>query len=129
MAHGNMTISLMDSDLVEGMVRAVLALHQADAKGDCQECMAEFPCPTVRIIAANQEAAVHRISSPFTDDRYRSPRGEVAGGRGRPYEFPEPVARGPLTHDFKYPECPEFSGGICDRHHGRALHPQMPSVA
>jgi hypothetical protein len=111
-----MTISLMDSDLVEGMTRAILALHQehldADGYMTCRECHSIFPCPTVRIIASFQEAGVHRVASP--------PELTVV---------PEVMARGEHTHDFKYPECPEFSGGICDRHHGRALHPtSLPRV-
>jgi len=117
MAHARMTLSLMDSDLVEGMVRAILALHQADEDGDCLDCRDTFPCATVRIIASTQDAAVYRVSNPPSfEDQIRKPK--------EPWqEDLETMARGPLTHDFKYPECPEFSGGICERHHGRPLHP------
>lgn len=88
MADANLFITVMDSDLVVGTFRSLLALHSESQGGLCANCEEEFPCATVRIIAAGQDAAIER-------------------GAGVP-------ARG--THKFLYPECPQFSGGICHEH-------------
>jgi hypothetical protein len=94
----------MDDDLVEGMHRSLLALHregyEVDGGTACVECGSIYPCATVRIISSFQEASIVRVANA----------GATAGRGGTQY---------PKTHDFKYPECPEFSGGYCERHHGR----------
>lgn len=125
MAHADFILSMTDVDLVAGMMRSLLALHQEDGEGVCLDCLSVYPCPSVRIIAASQDAAVARVASPgdtawekfmkrpvapgeFSNEFYRHPRGPIAGGRG---------------HAHKYPECPEFSGGICDVHHHLPIHP------
>ena len=110
MAEARMTLSLMDTDLVEGMVRAIIALHQADAHDDCFTCRDAYPCATVRVIAAFQDASVRRVSNPppSFEDQIRKPK--------EPWqEDLENVNRG-QTHRFLYPECPQFSGGICNEH-------------
>jgi hypothetical protein len=118
MAHPDLTFSLTDSDLVGGMVRSLLALHQPYGDGEtCVECLSVYPCPTVRIIAATQDAAVARVADP--QDRKWSKR------PSRP-PAPDPngiefVPQEPKGHNFKYPECPEFSGGICPIHHGQPI--------
>lgn len=92
-----MYISLMDADLVSGAFRSILALHQEGEDGSCVDCLAESPCPTVRIIAAFQDAAIERGANPAEDSETKNRR---------------------ETHAFLYPECPAFSGGICHEHRG-----------
>ncbi len=90
-------ISMMDVDLVTGAFRAILALHTEGEDGSCVDCLSESPCPTVRIIAAFQDAAIERGANGDEDPETRNRR---------------------ETHAFLYPECPAFSGGICHEHKG-----------
>jgi len=110
MAEARMTLSLMDTDLVEGMVRAILALHTGNAAGACGNCLEQSPCSTVRVIASFQDASVYRVSNPppSFEDQIRKPK--------EPWQEDLESTNRRQTHRFLYPECPQFSGGICNEH-------------
>lgn len=101
----NLYISMMDVDLVTGAFRSILALHSPGDDDTCVECLGEYPCATVRIIASFQDAAVERVANP-NPSATGSSLGEEEDNRRE-------------THKFLYPECPHFSGGICHEHRGQ----------
>jgi hypothetical protein len=102
-----MFISLTDYDLVEGTFRALLALHMENGEGSCVNCLEQSPCATVRIIAAMQDAAVARAAGMSTTT--------TRDGRSSSEMLMQNANRRE-THRFLYPECPKFSGGICNEH-------------
>jgi len=81
-------ISIMDSDLVVGVLRSTIALHSEDDDGKCKACRVASPCETIHVITTFQEQAIDRA-------------------------LPSSSQEG---HEFKYPECPLFTGEQCDQH-------------